>query len=110
MGDPRHGPSFHGIEENVFERIATMVHATDLDAALGGDGIHVADLDVLRHDNLDAAIAVAGTLTAQLTHGFREFIRRADRFHLQEFAIGTALLLEITDAGNASGLEDEDLV
>src|ERR1700722_11132927 len=104
---PRFDLRVHRTEKDVFERIAALIHAADLNSLLGSDDIEVSDFDVVRNDKLDATARERCALAAQSAHADREALGRPDSFQLHEAAVGTPLAFNITKSGNAPVFEDE---
>src|SRR5690349_4189601 len=100
--------AFHGLEEDVFERIAAVVHAANLNRAFCRKRIQLTHFELLGHDQLETAIAEARAFTSQLACGFEEAVIIFE-FKFYELEVGFALLFEVTKCGNASVFEDDDL-
>src|ERR1039457_5063677 len=69
---PRRHRLFHRLQENIFQRIAPGVQTPELDLALGGEAVDVADVDPLRQHHLHAPVAHESAFAAELFQRRRE--------------------------------------
>src|SRR2546421_7666485 len=101
--------AFHSFEEDVLERVATVVHAANLDRALGGKRVQLPHFDLLGQDQFEASITEARAFTSHLASGFEKAMIVLE-FEFNELEVGFAFLFQVAERGDASILKDNDLL
>src|SRR5207302_10553814 len=101
---------FHRVEENVFKRIAPVIHPANLHAAVRRDFEHLPDFHAVRHNHLDAAVTENRALATKTLERGRKCGLGANCFQLQELAIGAPFLGEVTNGGDLPVPEDQHFI
>src|SRR5262245_42543334 len=101
----------HGFEKDVFQGIAAVVHAPDLNRVLPGQAVKLAEFNGVGKNYFQTSCAETGALASQLLHRLQKTIGVfLDDLHLQKLEISLALFLQIAQRGDLSLFEDEHLV
>src|SRR5512146_2727777 len=95
---------FHRIQEDIFERIAPVIHSTYLHTLFGGHCVQIANFDRVGHYDLHPTVVENRAFTAKSLNGAAEVLPGADGFHLNELPVRAPLFYEIADRGDASVL------
>ena len=86
--------TFHGLQKNIFERVAPEVHAPDAHLALRRQAENVASLHSIRQNHLHA-VRGYGTLTTELLDRVCKIAIRALGLEFQESLVGATLLVQV---------------
>src|ERR1035437_10346395 len=97
-------------EKNIFQRVASLVHAPDLHALFSGNDVKIPRLDVAGNHQFDSSSGKADAFAAQSPDAHRKTLRGTHRLQFHEAAIGAALLFDVTKSGNASVFQDQHLI
>src|SRR5882724_8632460 len=98
--------SSHGLKEDVFQSVAAMADAAQLQAAVGGQLIDVAHFDILTEDHLDAPTIERGALASQLLCRVDKTILDSICFELEEAFVQAALFFEVGNVDDLALLQD----
>src|SRR4051812_38015161 len=91
----------HRPEEDIFQRVAALVHTSNLNALFRGDDVEVTHGDIVRDNKLDAPAREAGTLAAQSANADGELLGSTHGFKFHEAAVGASLRLDVAERGDA---------
>jgi len=101
---------FHGVEENVFQRIAAVIHAANLHAAVCRDFEDLPDFDAVRHNHLDAAVGENRAFATEALERGGERCLGANGFQLEELPNWRGALDEIANGSNLPVAQDQHLI
>src|SRR5215471_3166319 len=101
----------HRLHENVLQGIAFEIHPADFNTVQIREFINVADVDMIRHDDLDALrFRVNCRFTADPAGRLEKRFHFSIDLELQKLPIRAALSFEVAVADDLSAPEDYDFV
>jgi hypothetical protein len=101
--------ALHGLQEDVFERVALEVEPPDLHGMRRRERIEFTHANAVVENELHLPTARHGALATKVVHGFGEWAGIAGHFEFDETAICPTLLFEIAVHSEASVLQYEYL-
>src|SRR5258708_23745403 len=93
----------------MFKRTWPVIYLANLYCLLRGQPVKLAQLDIVRQDDLQASRTEAGALAAQSADCVQEAVLVA-YFQFQEFQVGFALLFQVAERSDIAVVEDQHLV
>src|SRR4029077_16749856 len=88
----------HGFEEDIFQRVSTVVHAADLHIMRRSGAIDLSKINIVWQHNANAASAKAGAFAAQPAYRLKKTVALL-YFQFQELQVGLALFFKIAKRG-----------
>src|SRR5260370_40347434 len=83
----------HRLQEDVFERIAAVIHSANLDRMFGGKPVELAQFDIVGKNNFQSTATETGAFGAQALDRFEKNIPLA-HFALQALQIRFSFVLQ----------------